>query len=614
MYKKYYNSMLDKIEPENALINKTKEKIRVFQNQKPFKIKRFGFAVVCITFFVLLVTIVVLPKLIKEPNIVDNTDSETQTLDNTTTEALIETGSTENISDRDIEGEPIYIPAVSIEGVNPATSDMAGMFFYNGNAYVQKYSDIDVDNLSELMGEKIGTLSGNLDDWNIENDDERYEFASNCFGDVYIAKGYDSNFRLIVREDKSGLTVGYFDNDNDILINTGKDLYDKRKVLENIKSVYWENFEDFEYSRNIYREVKINDDIIKLIEEVYEAPPIKYNKLNHLFNDRDNDHQKFLKLKLIDGSSVIFRLFSSGFVYTQDLDSMFFKINEAIMQAVWDYLSEIPSSEAQTLDNAPTEALDETAPTENISDRDIEGQPIYIPATNLVDTNPQVADMDSVFFYNGNAYWDSKSDINTENLSEILGEKIGSINDISNNWDIWKGNRNFTSLYGYNYGDDYTVYTAKGYDSSFRLILYMEKPDGLLVRYFDNDQDILINKGKDLYDKRKVLGNIQSVYWENFDDFYLSRNISKEVKINDDIIKLVEEIYEAPPIEYNKLSHLVEERDDEHQKYLKMKLTDSSSITLQIFSSGFVYTVDLNVSLFFKINEATMKAVWDYLQ
>ena len=135
----------------------------------------------------------------------------------------------------------ISIPAVEIPNTaDNAETDMIGLVVYNGNVYTQaeSYSGSDALAINHLTGKYLGYATGSIDEFSTDEDYEN-EFASTLEGKVFEVKGYDTDFRICIRneiEDENGkkqLSIEYLDHLNGIKIRNGSELFEQRLHLSN---------------------------------------------------------------------------------------------------------------------------------------------------------------------------------------------------------------------------------------------------------------------------------------------------------------------------------------------------------------------------------------------
>ena len=117
----------------------------------------------------------------------------------------------------------VYVPPLDMDvGAEAAVeADMLSFFIHQGRIYVECGQ---TQNGAGLVGEKLGTADGSIDEWTPESG--YVEGSGTAWGDFYTVNGYDPTHLLcMTRED--GTVVLYWNN-NDITVQTGGD------VLENV--------------------------------------------------------------------------------------------------------------------------------------------------------------------------------------------------------------------------------------------------------------------------------------------------------------------------------------------------------------------------------------------
>ncbi|MDM5328503.1 hypothetical protein [Neobacillus sp. CF12] len=144
---------------------------------------------------------------------------------------------------------------------------MIGLIVFNGKIYTQTRTEIGAENAKAIIGEKLGTTKGTIDEWSKQ---EAYdeEFASTIgIADVFSAKGYDSNFRIMTYGERDGEPYAeFYENLNGITINSGKDVFGKLKTVGNVSSAEYRTFSDWDKSVENYHliaDMKILNDFVK---------------------------------------------------------------------------------------------------------------------------------------------------------------------------------------------------------------------------------------------------------------------------------------------------------------------------------------------------------------
>ena len=249
---------------------------------------------------------------------------------------------------RIIEG--LKVPALSVpEPKEWAMCDMIGTLVYKGGIYTQTdnmYMDMEAEQKEALLGEYLGHATSSLDEWSSFEEYSK-EFASTYEGDVYSVKGYDPQFRVCVRceaeyDGEKHLSLFFLERLNDITINSGYDVFEARlKVREKYVSCKWESHDDWDYARNIYHDLELDDetwgrfmDMVDTCKFVYTWNPD--TKSSSIYR---TDNQIHLYIQLDDGLKVHMRLIEGGYVGYQELGWYFVKIPEDIFNKVFEACS-----------------------------------------------------------------------------------------------------------------------------------------------------------------------------------------------------------------------------------------------------------------------------------
>ena len=249
----------------------------------------------------------------------------------------------------------LYIPAIELPEINAQEGiavemDMIGLIVYQGRIYTQAeaFYDIERTGIAEaLLGERIGTAKGNIDEWSAQ-DDYATEFASTAQGDVYTVNGYNPEFRLCVRSDSFDenenpvVVYSFYENLNGIYLTTGKDIFeDCLNLTENWISVESQSHESWNYTQGNFGELEgvTNQEITDFLEALsngvfentYVTNPDIYGK-----NEADpkaaeiaaasSSSQKHLYFHMNDGTTVELRLMQGGYVGYQPMGWYFVKM------------------------------------------------------------------------------------------------------------------------------------------------------------------------------------------------------------------------------------------------------------------------------------------------
>ncbi len=241
----------------------------------------------------------------------------------------------------------ISIPAVEIPNTaDNAETDMIGLVVYNGNVYTQaeSYSGSDALAINHLTGKYLGYATGSIDEFSTDEDYEN-EFASTLEGKVFEVKGYDTDFRICIRneiEDENGkkqLSIEYLDHLNGIKMKNGSELFEQRLHLSNrVAAVKWQSHEDWDNARGNLQNAQIGNKLwTEFIDQinkggfVYTWDP--ENTDESIYDARKQSH---LVLTMDDGTVVRLRLLEGGYVGYEPLGWYFVKIPGDVFNKVFD--------------------------------------------------------------------------------------------------------------------------------------------------------------------------------------------------------------------------------------------------------------------------------------
>lgn len=241
-------------------------------------------------------------------------------------------------------GGSITIPKIDPPKSNNPMASMIGIVVYQGKVYAAAGTQISLDNAKKVMGNKLGTAKGNLDEWSKK--DDYSELASVVPGDVYSVKGYDSNFRImIVRKSLDGTeSAGFLECLNGITVSSGKDVFGKLNMKGNAVSLTYVQWCDGQTP--IY---PVDDESLmnRLIDALDDTTPRTYDqgRIQGVDLDvHDSANARYIVIALKDGSNVRLKLVKGGYVC---YGTTVFKMTDNVFDELWDKLdcSKDPSTE-----------------------------------------------------------------------------------------------------------------------------------------------------------------------------------------------------------------------------------------------------------------------------
>ena len=222
-----------------------------------------------------------------------------------------------------------------------ADMDMEALFIYEGRCYVQYGTLADA---SHLIGEKLGTATGLIDEWTEE--DGYVELAGSVFGDFYSVNGFDSDFVLCMPCEND--TVEIYINNNDLTLYTGADILVDRFQIDGNFTAKTMSRERWYNSDGVPAELdeEATEQVWALVEALFEAPFV-YVEDVQLPEGAKNIYDTelyHLYLQLDNGMMVHLRLFDGGYVQIDGLRPVCLQVDEGVFWMTVKYLDQTESS------------------------------------------------------------------------------------------------------------------------------------------------------------------------------------------------------------------------------------------------------------------------------
>lgn len=227
----------------------------------------------------------------------------------------------------------LQIPTIELPE-NAENADMMGVIVYNGNIYMQTTTAFDVENAKALLGEKLGTTKGNLDEWS-KQDEFSVEFASTGITDVYTVKGYDPDFRIMSYAKIDGeVQAEFYEHLNGITIYDGKDIFGQLKMIGHTESAKYQLFSDWDNSNDNYEPVDITV-LNSFVSTLNDTVPYSLTTIEDELGDFRNDEQyRELVVNLSDGTTVSLAVVKGGYIRYGYTD-VYFKMDDEVFEEIW---------------------------------------------------------------------------------------------------------------------------------------------------------------------------------------------------------------------------------------------------------------------------------------
>lgn len=247
-------------------------------------------------------------------------------------------------------GDGYYIPKIQIaENDSKVQACRIATLVYKGRVYTIGSANITLEEGKALMGEKLGVtwdLSNHIEDngtsagyIDLEKLDDFATFGGG--EEVYTVKGYDQSFRLITHSNNEyGESISLWECLNDMTLNNGNDVFGKMNIKDNLSSLKWDTFSNWNNGAPSLKELTIDETVNTFIGAVYDSTPASLDseELSEIFLQEGDDKQKFMYLKLNDGTPVELRLFSNGYIFYSGLNGFVFKVDDTAFNKMWEYL------------------------------------------------------------------------------------------------------------------------------------------------------------------------------------------------------------------------------------------------------------------------------------
>ncbi|UVI29422.1 hypothetical protein [Paenibacillus spongiae] len=243
----------------------------------------------------------------------------------------------------------------------------------------------------------------------------------------------------------------------------------------------------------------------------------------------------------------------------------------------------------------------------NPPDQTVAEGAVFLPKLELPKETNAAMDMIGLFVYQGRIYTQTSTRIPPEAAQAILGEKVGRT---KGNIDEWSSQEEYAKELASSIGEQ-DIFTVKGYDSDFRLMTYQVEGGQVWSEFYECLNGISVSSGADVFQKLKVMGNEQSVSWESYDSWNESKKQYQEIALDETYQQFLQALYEAEPIEANKLNGIYD-KGAESMKFLLITLKDQTQVHVSLHQGGYVRYVPAGV--FFKVNDSAFAALWDIMK
>jgi hypothetical protein len=245
----------------------------------------------------------------------------------------------------------------------------------------------------------------------------------------------------------------------------------------------------------------------------------------------------------------------------------------------------------------------ETSPVE----QNVAEGAVFIPQIELPKQSGVAMDMIGLIVYQGKVYTQTDTLVPKDSAKQLLEEKIGRT---KGNIDEWSSQDDYADELASSIGE-MDVYKVKGYGSDFRIMTYEEINGDIWAEFYECLNGIEVRSGADLFEKLKMVGNVESAKWEAFESWNNSGQVYEDVPVDATLEEFLLALNAAKPIEQEPLQQegIYESAE---QKFILIKLKDQTEIRLRLFKEG-GYVKYGFAPVFLKVEDETFAKMWESL-
>ncbi|MDF2541331.1 MAG: hypothetical protein K0S47_1049 [Herbinix sp.] len=184
---------------------------------------------------------------------------------------------------------------------------------------------------------------------------------------------------------------------------------------------------------------------------------------------------------------------------------------------------------------------------------------------------------------------------------EYLGKTIGSI-------DEWSKQDDYATEFASTIGEG-EVYTVKGYDSKYRLMVYTKYEGGFSCEIFDSYGGLTLNTGADYFDLLDLKDHAASYQWESYNSWNNGMNERVDAVSDEAFDKFLDSLYASVPEDIT-IDMFTEKTDYDSQKFIYVRTKDNLITTLRLFKDGYVYAPEVG---FFQVDKTVFDDFYNSL-
>ena len=185
---------------------------------------------------------------------------------------------------------------------------------------------------------------------------------------------------------------------------------------------------------------------------------------------------------------------------------------------------------------------------------------------------------------------------------DYLGTTTGGI-------DEWSGEDAYIKDFASNIGEA-EVYTVKGYDSKYRLMVYTPYEGGFGCEIYDSFSGLTMDRGDDYFKLLNLKGNVVSYQWESMDSWNNGGTQRIELQTGDALNDFIKALYSSTPVERS-IDTLIDETSMNSQKFIYLRTEDNLITSIRLLKDGYIYVDEIG---FFQVDQEDFDDFYNTLQ
>ncbi len=210
------------------------------------------------------------------------------------------------------------------------------------------------------------------------------------------------------------------------------------------------------------------------------------------------------------------------------------------------------------------------------------------------------ADMIGLVVYKGKIYTQTGTEIDFAAATNLMDKKIGITRG---NIDEWSSQDDYAFELASTIGGG-EVYTVKGYDSDFRLLIMY----GSWAAFYECLNGITVSSGEDVFGKLKMADRVSRAVYVSSDNWQTE---IYPLQDNDLVSRFIEALNLTVPYSTAVLGDSYYHDNTEEWRIIRIILEDGSKVTLRLHQDGYILYGFTDVA--FKMESSLFAELWNML-